>query len=120
MTMRFISIYKTTERDVPPTPEHMAEMGKFCEEMAKAGVLLATEGCLPSATGARVRLSGGQLTVTDGPFTESKELVAGFALLQVNSKVEAVELAKRFLKLAGDGEAELRQVFDGSECVPGR
>jgi hypothetical protein len=120
MRMRFISIYKTVERNVPPTPEEMARMGAFCEELSKAGVLLATEGCLASAMGARVRLSGGKLTVTDGPFTESKELVAGFALLQVKSKEEAVEVAKRFLKLAGDGEAELRQVFDGSECAPGR
>jgi hypothetical protein len=110
--MRFLSIYKTAERDVPPSAEHMAEMGKFCEEMAKAGVLLATEGCLPSAKGARVRLSGGKQTVTDGPFTESKELVAGFALLEVKSKEEAIELTKRFLKLAGDGECELRQVYD--------
>jgi hypothetical protein len=120
MTMRFLSIYKTAETGVPPTPEKMAEMGKFCEEMAKAGVLLATEGCLPSVTGARVRLSGGKVSVTDGPFTESKELIAGFALLQVKSKEEAVELTKRFLELAGDGEAELRQVFEASQCGPGQ
>jgi hypothetical protein len=112
--MRFLSIYKTAETGVPPTAEHMAEMGKFCEESAKAGVLLATEGCLPSAMGARVRLSSGKLAVTDGPFTESKELIAGFALLEVKSKEEAIELTKRFLKLAGDGEAELRQVYDAS------
>src|SRR5262249_27251853 len=118
MTMRFLTIYKSVETGVPPTPEKMAEMGKFCEEMAQAGVLLATEGCLPSALGARVRLSGGKVTVTDGPFTESKELVAGFALLQVQSKEEAVVVTKRFLRLAGDGEAELRQVFDAPQCGP--
>jgi hypothetical protein len=112
MTMRFLSIYKTPETGLPPTAEMMAEMGKLCEEMAKAGSLLATEGCLPSVTGARIRLSSGKFTVTDGPFTESKELIAGFALLQANSKEEAVELVKRFIKVAGDGEVELRQIFD--------
>jgi len=120
IAVRFLSIYKTAETGEPPTAEQMAEMGKFCEEMAKAGGLLATEGCLPSAKGARVRLSSGKLTVTDGPFTESKELIAGFALLQVKSKEEAIELTKRFLKVAGDGEAELRQVFEASSGDPGQ
>ena len=118
--MRFLSIYKSVETGVPPTPEKMAEMGKLIEEMAKAGVLLATEGCLPSALGARVRLSGGKVTVTDGPFTESKEVVGGFALLQVKSKEEAIELTRRFLHLAGDGEAELRQVYDAPPGPPGQ
>jgi hypothetical protein len=110
--MRFISIYKTQERSAPPSPEHIATMGKFCEEMSKAGVLLATEGCQPSVKGFRVRQAGGKLTVTDGPFTESKELVAGFALLEVTSKEQLLEVTKRFLELAGDGEAELRQIFE--------
>jgi hypothetical protein len=96
----------------------MAEMQRFIEEMQSSGALLATEGCLPSALGARVRLSGGELTATDGPFTEAKELIAGFALLQADSREEAVELTKRFLQVAGDGECEIRQVFDGSGCVP--
>ena len=112
--MRFLSIYKTAETGAPPTPEHMAEMGKLIEEMTKAGVLLATEGCLPSALGARVRRSGEKLTVTDGPFAEAKEVIGGFALLQAKSKEEAIELTKRFLKVAGDGECEVRQVFDPS------
>jgi hypothetical protein len=84
----------------------------------KSGVLLATEGCLPSAKGARVRLSGGKFTVTDGPFTESKELVAGFALIQVKSTEEAIEHTKQFLKVAGDGESEIRQVFEASDFSP--
>ncbi len=117
--MRFLSIYKTTETSIPPTPEHLAEMGKFMEEMTNAGVLLATEGCLPSAKGARVRRSSGKVTVTDGPFTESKELIAGFALLQANSKEEAIELTRRFLKLAGDGECEIRQLFELEDCGRG-
>jgi hypothetical protein len=73
---------------------------------------------MPSANGARIRLSTGRVTVTDGPFTESKELIAGFALLQADSREHAVELTRRFLRIAGDGECEIRQVFDGSECVP--
>jgi len=81
----------------------------------KSGTLLATEGCLPSAKGARVRLSGGKYTVTDGPFTESKELVAGFALIRANSKEEAIEQVKNFLKVAGDGETELRQIFEAPD-----
>lgn len=87
-------------------------MGKLIEDMRKSGVLLATEGCLPTAKGARVRLSGGKFTVSDGPFTESKEVVGGFALIQVKSKDEAIEHTKHFLKVAGDGESEIRQVFE--------
>ncbi len=108
--MRFLSIYKTAERGVPPTQEEMARMGKLIEEGMKAGFLLAVEGCLPSASGARVRLSDGEVTVTDGPFTESKELIGGLAILQTNSKEEAVALARQFLGVAGDGECELRQL----------
>jgi hypothetical protein len=114
--MRFLSIYKTAETNAPPTAEEFAAMGKLVEEMTSAGVLLATEGCLPSALGARVRRSGGKVTVTDGPFTESKELIAGFALLEARSKAEAIELTQRFLAVAGEGECELRQVADASNC----
>jgi hypothetical protein len=117
--MRFLSIYKTVETNTPPSAEHVARMGQLIEESMKAGVLLATEGCLPSALGARVRLSGGQITVTDGPFIESKELIGGFAVLQTNSKAEAIELAKEFLQVAGDGECEIRQIFTAPDIVPG-
>ncbi len=109
--MRFLSIYKTVERNAPPSQEEMAKMGKLVEEGMKAGWLIATEGCLPSALGARVRSSGGKLTVTDGPFTEAKEVVGGLAILEANSKEEAIKLAKNFLQVAGDGECELRQLF---------
>ena len=91
-------------------------MGKLVEEGMKAGWLLATEGCLPSALGARVRSSEGKQTVTDGPFTEAKEVVGGFAILQVNSKQEAIELAKNFLQVAGEGECELRQIFEAPQA----
>lgn len=110
--MRFLSIYKHKETGVPPTPDQMATMGKFIEEMAKSGALLGTEGCLPSAKGARVRLSGTKITVTDGPFTETNEVVGGFALLQAKSKAEAIELTKRFLNVAGDGECEIRELYE--------
>ena len=118
--MRFLSIYKTVERTTPPTPEEMAAMGKLIEEGMKAGWLLATEGCLPTALGARVRRSNGKLTVTDGPFTESKELVGGFAILKANSKEEAIELARQFLQVAGEGECELRQLCEPNSIDPGQ
>jgi hypothetical protein len=91
-------------------------MGKLVEEGMKAGWLLATEGCLPTALGARVRRSSGKLTVMDGPFTESKEVVGGFALLKANSKAEAIELARQFLQVAGEGECEVRQLYE-ADCV---
>jgi hypothetical protein len=113
--MKFLSIYKTAERNGPPSQEEMSKMGKLIEEGKKAGYLLGTEGCLPSALGARVRRSGGKLTVTDGPFTEAKEVVGGFAMLQANSKLEAIELTKQFLQVAGDGECEIRQIFEAGQ-----
>jgi len=97
----------------------MARMGSLIEEYMKSGTLLGTEGCLPTALGARVRLSSGKLTVTDGPFTESKEVVGGFAILQADSKEEAVELAKQFLHVAGEGECELRQLYEVAQTAAG-
>ena len=87
-------------------------MGKLIEEGMKAGWLLATEGCLPTALGARVRRSSGKISVTDGPFAESKEVVGGFAILKANSKEEAIELARQFLQVVGEGECELRQIYE--------
>ena len=113
--MRFMCLYKPAQPEgIPPTQREMAEMGQLIEEMTKAGVLLAAEGCQPSAKGARVRLSGGKVTVKDGPFTEAKELVGGFAILEAKSKEEAIELVKRFLKVAGDGETEIRLLHEQS------
>jgi len=116
--MRFLSVYKTVERGVPPTQEDMARMGKLIEEGMKAGYLLAVEGCLPSASGARVRLSNSKVTVTDGPFTESKEVIGGLAILQANSKEHAIELVRQFLNVAGDGECELRQLYEAAQSAP--
>ena len=118
--MRFLAIYRSAETGLPPSPDHMAAMGKLIEEMSKAGVLLATEGCQPSSKGARVRISGEKFTVTDGPFTETKEVVGGFALLQVKSKEEAIDWTKRFLKVAGDGESEIRELYEASAFAPGK
>src|SRR5437764_12707410 len=100
--MKFLSLYKSVERNVPPSQEEMARMGKLVEEGMKAGWLVATEGCLPASLGARVRRSGTKLSVTDGPFTEAKEVVGGFAILRVQSKEEAIELARNFLQVAGE------------------
>jgi len=115
--MKFLSMYKSVERGVPPSQEEMARMGKLVEEGFKAGWLLATEGCLPSALGARVRNTSGKLTVTDGPFTEAKEVVGGFAILRANSKEEAIQLAKDFLNVVGEGECELRQIYEADTCM---
>jgi hypothetical protein len=109
--MRFLSVYKTQETTTPPTPEYVDTMQRLVEEGVKAGWLLSTEGCLPSSKGARVKRAGGTTTVTDGPFTETKELIAGFAILEASSKEEAIEMARRFVEVAGDGECELRQIF---------
>jgi hypothetical protein len=111
--MRFLSIYKAVEREAPPTSEEMCAMGKLIEEGMKAGWLLSTEGCLPTAMGARVRRSDGKVTVTDGPFAETREVVGGFAILKASSKEEAIELAKTFLSHVGHGECELRQLYEG-------
>jgi len=110
--MRFLSIYKSVERNTPPTQEEMERMGKLIEEGMRKGWLLGTEGCLPSALGARVRLADGDFAVTDGPFSESKELVGGFAILEADSKQQAIELARDFLRVVGQGECELRQLYE--------
>ena len=116
--MRFLCVYKPEAKEgTPPTKQAISEMGRLIGEMTKAGVLLASEGCQPSSKGARVRLSAGKVTVTDGPFAETKELIAGFALIQVKSKEEAIEWTRRFLEVAGDGESEIRQVHEASDLA---
>ena len=111
--MKFLCIYKPAKKEgTPPTQQEIERMGKLIDDWMKEGVLLATEGCLPSSVGARVRQTNGKVSVTDGPFTESKELVGGFALIRTNSKAEAIERTKIFLGSAGDGETEIRQVYE--------
>ncbi len=124
--MRFMVIVKAdknTEAGVLPDEKLLTEMGKYNEELAKAGVLLAAEGLHPSSKGARVKFSGGKRTVIDGPFTEAKELIAGFWLWQVKSKEEAIEWLKRCPNPTGaEAEIEIRQVFEaedfGAEFTP--
>ncbi len=111
--MRFLCVYKPGKPEgTAPTPQEIEKMGKFIAEARSEGWLLATEGCLPSAAGARVRQENGKITVTDGPFAETKELIGGFALVRADSKEKAIELTRRFLAVAGDGETEIRQVYE--------
>ncbi|WP_248965823.1 YciI family protein [Sphaerisporangium perillae] len=121
--MRYMLLLKTAENSGMPPQELMEAIARFGEETAKAGVLLDTGGLAPTVMGTRIRLSSGKLTVTDGPFTESKEMIASYAVLEVSSKEEAVAVATRFMELhkehwAGwEGESEVRQVF-GADSAP--
>lgn len=115
--MKFLMTYHG-DPSQQPTPEQMAEIGKFSEEMAKSGVLIMTGGLIRPSQGTKIAYSGGKYTVTDGPFSETKELIDGFALIRVNSKDEALELAKRFMAVAGEGDGEILQVFDAAD-IPG-
>jgi len=120
--MRFMMIVKGNkdyEAGKPPSPELMAAIGKLSEQEARAGILLDSGGLLPSAAGAKVRVAGGKVTVIDGPFSEAKELIGGYAILKAGSKVEAIEMGKRFMALhaeilgtAYEGELEIRQMMD--------
>ena len=124
--MRFMLMVRANEASeagVLPDTKLLTEMGKYNEELVKAGVLLAGEGLQPSSKGARVKFSGDKRTVIDGPFTETKELIAGFWLIQVKSKEEAIEWVKRCPNpFDGESEIEIRQVFEaedfGAEFTP--
>jgi hypothetical protein len=118
--MRFMIMLKAnaeTEAGVLPSQEILAAMGKFNEELVKAGVMLAGEGLQASSKGARVKFSGKNRTVIDGPFSETKELIAGFWLWQVKSKEEAIEWVKR-CPIQGEAEIEIRQVFEAEDFGP--
>ena len=112
--MKFFMTYNPDpKKAAPPSPELRVAMGKLIQEETKAGILVATGGLLPvSQGGARVKYSGGELTVLDGPFPETKEQIAGWAIVQVKSREEAIEASRRFFKIAGDGEGEIRQIMD--------
>lgn len=124
--MRFMIIVKATkdsEAGIMPSEQLLTEMGKFNEELANAGVMLAGEGLQPSSKGARVRFSGNTRTVVDGPFTETKELIAGYWIWQCKSKQEAIDWVKRCPNpMPGESEIEIRQVFEaddfGAEFTP--
>jgi hypothetical protein len=122
--MRFMVIVKSTpeseKEGALPDPQLLLEMGKYNEELSKAGVLLALDGLHPSSKGARVKFSGKSRTVVYGPFTEAKELIAGFTILQVKSLEEAIEWVKRSPNCSptGEGEVEIRQVFEMEDFAP--
>jgi hypothetical protein len=112
--MRFLGYTLANEAETPtepPRPELYDEMGKFVEEATKAGVIVATGGISPTSEGAIVSLRGGKFTVVDGPFTEAKELVGGWALMECRDKSEAIEWTKRFLSVLGEGESRIRPVI---------
>jgi len=116
--MRYLSMIRTDEtRGQVPSEKLMADMGKLIEEMTREGTLVRTAGLRPTSEGFRVRLRGGELTTTDGPFTETKEVIGGYAILEARSRDEAIELTKRFLRIHGnewDIECEVRPL-DGQE-----
>ncbi len=125
--MKFMMIVKSAERSGPPPQELMEAIGKLSEEAVKAGTMLGSGGLGPTALGARVRLSDGKVTVTDGPFTEAKEIVGGYAQFELNSKQEAIDGAIKFMELhkkhwpGWEGETEIRQMFgpeDFAKCRP--
>jgi hypothetical protein len=118
--MKFLMTYTQSPDLPPPTPEKMAAIGAFAEKMMKAGVLLMTGGMVRPTKGTHIRCQGGQVSVTDGPFAETKELIDGFALVQVGSKKEAIGVAGEFMQIAGDGIGEILQVFDQGEGQPSR
>jgi hypothetical protein len=124
--MRFMMIVKHAEKQGPPPKSLMDAIAKAAEEEAKAGTMLGNGGLAPTAQGARVRLSGGKVTVIDGPFTEAKEIIGGYAQFELKSKEEAIESAVQFMELhkkhwpGWEGETEVRQMFDPDDfpCKP--
>jgi hypothetical protein len=122
--MRFMMIVKHAEKQGPPPKPLMDAIEKLAEEAAKDGTMVGSGGLGPTALGARVRLAGGTVTVTDGPFTEIKEVVGGYAQFELKSKEEAIQSAVRFMELhkqhwpGWEGETEIRQMFDPQDCLP--
>ena len=123
--MKFMTLVKSAESSGPPPQALMDGMAKLAEDAFKSGLMVEMGGLVSSAAGTRVRLSNGKLTVTDGPFAEAKEVIGGYAILQVKSKQEAIEATRRFMELHGkhwpgwEGETEVRQIFDSPDLPPG-
>ncbi|MFO0899381.1 MAG: YciI family protein [Pirellulales bacterium] len=119
--MRFLGLLKADEHSeagAPPTPELLERMGVFMQEVAAAGVLQGSEGLQPSSKGKRVRVENGKVTIIDGPFTESKELVASYAIFDVKSIDEAIHWTTRFLQVLGSGECEIRPMYTDDDFPP--
>jgi hypothetical protein len=125
MTMRFMMLVKSAETSGPPPKALMDAMGKLAEEATKAGRMLQSGGLAPTAMSSRVRLSQGKVTTIDGPFTESKEVIGGYAVFEFDSREEAIESALNFMELhrqywpGWDGETEVRQIFGPEDFPPG-
>jgi hypothetical protein len=118
--MRFLLTYQQNPNVAPPTPEKMAAIGAYTKKNMEAGIVVMTGGLVRPTKGTQIRCERGKVSVTDGPFAETKELIDGFALVEVKSKAEAIAVASEFMQLAGDGTGEILQVFDGGEPPPSR
>jgi hypothetical protein len=116
--MRYLTIFHGVEREEPPSQAEIEAMGAFMTEIGEAGYLLAADGLLPSAKGARVRKDGNDFQVIDGPFAEAKEIIGGFAIFDVLSMEMAVGLTKRFMTIGGDGLCEIREMYPESAYPP--
>jgi hypothetical protein len=110
--MKFLLTYEQNPNAKPPTPEQMAAIGAYTQKNVESGVVVLTGGLVRPTRGIKIACEKGKVSVTDGPFAESKELIDGFALVEVSSKEEAIRLASEFMQLAGDGRGEILQVFD--------
>jgi hypothetical protein len=120
MTMKFLMTYAQNPNIPPPTPEKMAAIGAYTEKNIRSGVVVLTGGLVRPTQGIQVRCENGKVSVTDGPFAETKELIDGFALVEVGSREEAINVATEFMQLAGDGTGEILQVFDAGGPPPPR
>ncbi|MGE0784632.1 MAG: YciI family protein [Sandaracinaceae bacterium] len=118
--MKFLMTYAANPDNPPPTPEKMAEIGAFTADNIAKGIVIMTGGLVRPTRGIHVRCQAGEFSTVDGPFAETKELIDGFALIKADSKEEAIRIAERFMKIAGDGEGEILQVFDMADEAPPR
>lgn len=116
--MKFLMITKSVPGAPPPSPQQMAELGRFTEEMIKSGVVLLTGGMIRPSTGIQIRSTAGKVSVTDGPYAETKELIDGFAIVEARSKEDAIAHAARFLNIVGDAEGEILRIFSAEDIPP--
>jgi hypothetical protein len=116
--MKFLMTYAQRPDAPPPTPEQMAAIGEFSEKNIKAGIVVMTGGLVRPTRGIQIKCEQGKVSITDGPFAETKELIDGFALVEVASREEAIRVAGEFMQIAGDGVGEILQVFDGGPPPP--
>jgi hypothetical protein len=116
--MKFLMITKSVPGAPPPSPEQMAELGRFTEEMLKSGVVLLTGGMIRPSTGIQIRNAAGKISVTDGPYAETKELIDGFAIVEAKSKEDAIAHATRFMNIVGNAQGEILRIFSPEDIPP--